>query len=244
MQPPLSDLLILCPSYGSLEPQTEMCLREYRDAGARTIRSVGVSDIALHRCVIAGMAETILLTRNQSADVARLRWVLWFDADMCAEVSALVDLRSQAILAADALQRMQAREQWPAVSGRYVQRSRPNMLTAQAVENEPPIVLSSEPRRELPAVYAGMGAMLQTAEAFLTHCAEAEHIDWGGRSVPMITAAGPARRASGEPTWNSEDFAWCSWEWHYGRGVYLSTVPFGHVMRSVVRPSEGAALSG
>lgn len=256
----LSHLLVLTPTAAGLVPETEVTIDNLVDAGARKVRSSGNSCVAMHRCQVAGKARTIL-----HADPS-LHVVLWLDGDMVVTTRTVEQLVELTLNVAGArplpddiseatdptLARMWRLRNAPAMSGSYVKRNAPEAYAARMTTPHllPLIVMETDgpaghaSRHMLQAVVAGMGALCQTREAFLEHCAEAHDItNRDGTGFPGITASGPAKDTQGDWAWGSEDYAYCSWEWQRGRGVYLAQhLPFGHVRQSVAWPTEQTVL--
>lgn len=248
----LHGLMVLLPSYGACEPQTELALDPIRQAGAMVVRSVGCSDVALHRCLIAAMAQRIIGEAADDSTVpSRVNWVLWLDADMVVDPRTLAEQIVRLELLGRSLGR--SRVDWPALSGTYVQRTRNNIIAARRMPPDEPArsIEAPESERAFPSgaralipVHAGMGALMQSREAFSRHCREAERARFpNGDTCPVITSSMMLPCQSGNRAWGSEDFVYCAWEWQQGRGVYLDRdLTYGHVCRLVVAPAGALEL--
>ncbi len=250
----LEGLLILTPTRAGLTFHTEVTLDMLCSHGAEKIRTDGNSDIALHRCEIASQARE----RIQESP-GRYHSILWLDGDMLVTPSTVRQLSRLTLFTA--LQRPVAPEVqgkpvseqkvWrlkngPAISGAYVRRNDPAVYAMASCN--PPVtplkirmVIDGETLDyELPGVISGMGALCQTALAFLQHCEEAPDIDRAdGKTFPAICASGPGKDVNDKVSWGSEDWTYGSWEWQMGRGVYAATtLRFGHVGQTVFWPDE------
>ncbi len=202
-----------------------------------------MSDVALHRCLIAGSAARVLTEDDQRTAV------LWLDADTVAPVLHIQELLTWLWAVYNHLndnELAMSPAEAPCLSGRYAQRGRPTLYAARRVADgsAEPITVNGT---ELPPVYAGMGAFIQTSDAFLRHIGEAQIIPWQREgevlNVPGITACGPTKNWRGEITWGSEDFTYCEWEWTRGRGVFLAPTAFGHEVSQVMWPLDNATLA-
>ena len=252
---PLEGLLVLCITHNGLSFETEATIDRLTEAGASKIRTNGNSDVALHRCQIAGAARDLLVS-----DTGRFHSVLWLDGDMMVDVVTVRELFRLTLFTATQRpippelrgkpltdQAMYRLKNAPAISGAYVKRNDPaHYAMAPCIPPIEPLVIHMQEPGEaervysMPGVVSGLGALCQTAMAFLEHCKEAPAIkQTEGTTFPAICASGPGKNAEGEIAWGSEDWTYGSWEWQQGRGVFLATeLRFGHLAQRVQWPDE------
>jgi hypothetical protein len=265
---PFDGLLVLCPTLGGLEYETEVSLDGLVRLGAGKLRSSGNSCVAMHRSQIAGAAERRILQEPGAYST-----VMWLDGDMVANPTWVRELVELVTLVAkcrpkpfgDHPETMAAKawndedlERWrrtnaPALVGAYVKRNAPQHLALRrVVPPAPPLSVSVDRgdgdvrKYELEAIVSGMGCMVQTVEAFLEHIKESPLIEHAGEhTFPAICGSGPAKAEDGSVAWASEDWMYTSWEWQMGRGVYLVRhALFGHVGKVTHWPAADSLLDG
>ncbi len=205
------------PMRSAPEPETQLCLDPLLAAGAIYLDSAGITDIAKHRCVIAGKAYRVLDRMPQ------IEVVLCLDSDQVVSVLAVATLAAMACQ----LQR--------SVSGAYVvrqSRSENPPLAASAIDLPPVDYLDLW----LPQVYCGMGCLAVPRRVFAEHCERAVQVSqiYSGGSVefPAVCFSGPAPRGDGSYDWATEDYAYCELQAQLtGALPVLAPVSVGHVAR-------------
>lgn len=201
MDKELDNVLVISPVYGYVEAGTQLAIDECASLGATVIKSVGCSDIAQHRCLLASMAERSLLTARNG----HLQTVLWLDSDQIFRASDVVILRSW-------LQAASEGSGLVSVSGAYCAKQSPEQFAARRLAPQEPdrlVELSETVRVNLPPVLCGMGFLLQWREVFLAHCAESRRVTvrqklGGELMIPVVTASGAAPMAD-ELQWHRFD---------------------------------------
>lgn len=204
-------------------------------AGAVIVRSTGISDIALHRNLIAGMGVQVLRTNE------KLTSVLWLDDDMVFSVEDIAALKYFASIG------------HCAVTAVYCKRGNQKELTcgpAFAV-NEPGadrkwLALPDGSEVECVPVIAGMGAMLLSREDFLRSC-ELSQRCFGKKktasdAMPAVCFSGPMANDDGSYEWVSEDRAYSSLLWSVlPGGLFAVPVAVGHISEVALLPDADAA---
>lgn len=215
----LADICLLVPSKVS---PSDACmnatLRPASERGARIVPESGTTDVALARCALVAT----WLRQRYAEGVTPPTWVCWVDDDMIISPVQFVELREV------------ARELDAPVSARYVQRTAPWLLAARAI-GEPSRFSKVVPGLEWPAVYAGMGCLMMTAEHLFalvstSRVIHAERTDGSQYSFPAITQCGPCMGSDGMWHWASEDAYFSERCWSELGGLYLSHVEVGHLL--------------
>jgi len=211
------------PMRSEPEPETQLCLDALLAAGAVVLDSTAITDLAKHRCVVAGKVYRTL-DRLPHVEV-----VTWLDSDQVVSVLAV------AVLSALAAKLDRA------VSGAYVVRQ--STLTnppiaASAIDLPPELVRYSDMPGwvdlYLPQVYCGMGCLAVPRRVFAEHCERSVQVDqtYSGGSVrfPAVCWSGPVPRGDGTYDWATEDYAYCELQAAItGRLPVLAPVSVGHV---------------
>lgn len=238
--PQLDSVLILVPSYKGPHPITMQFLNDCVAAGADITPSWGCSDVAMHRCIVAGAACQRIVERSEMKKP--ISHVVWIDDDMMgtpSHVAGLMQL-SNAI--------------GGPVTGHYCKRGSSNVLTLKRYPWGNVVrvrVRSSSPDLESLAfdaqpVTAGMGCLCVPAAEFLEHCERAPK--WSGIAgangkgspAPGICASGMCTDSQGRIGWMSEDQTYCEGLWQYGFGLWEVPIEFAHISEVPLRPSPTA----
>jgi len=224
----LSDVLILVPSHHGIDMMAKPCLDYARQFGASIIESFGVTDIGLHRCMIAQKAMRAL------QDHPELQYVLWYDDDMVVTPWHVDVLRA----ASSAL--------GVSVTAHYCKHTSTRRLTARSFPGFGSYLYWTHDGTvsELVPVVCGMGALLvrrqdfiaawDRSPAFCTHTTD-------DIELRAIAASGPAPDVDGVLGWISEDQVYCTALWQYASGVYAVPLPVGHVSKVALYPTPDAA---
>lgn len=241
--PRLDGVLLLVPSYIRPDLRTHMCIDQCIQCGAEIVASFGCSDIALHRCIVAGRAYA-QIQRNPG----KYTYVVWIDDDMTFGPPHLAFMREQ------------CRQMQTAVTGLYCKRGNPNVLCIRAItEMDPPI----EPRRVILAslpdgsdasavvfdsypVTSGMGCLMLSVEHFVKHCEAVPQIratstDGSVVMTPGICAAGMCDDRDGTLGWVSEDQDYTENLWARDIGLWTCPIVFGHVSELPLFPVKLAS---
>jgi hypothetical protein len=232
-RPDLSDVAVLIPSYGGPSPRAAAAIQMLCDAGAYPVTSFGVSDVALHRCLVAARARTTMLSASA------LRYALWLDDDIIATPSHIAGLRAIASGLTDRV----------AASALYCKKSNPKQLAFRVVGEE---FCAVSPRCDVetteeiecvcPRVVGGMGCLLVPRDIFLASCETAAEcggvvLPTGAReTMPAICSSGPDIDADGHVRWQSEDDSYTS-----SMPVIAAPISVAHLSLVALLPYPGAA---
>lgn len=235
----LSDTLVMVAALDSLAGGTSVSLNSLAIAGAIIQYGSCYAEVSLTRNLQAYHAEKKL--RGDDS----LRWVLWLDHDVMIMADGIAHLRelarfSQGSVSALYLNRHQDS---PVAAAEYVKGR-----AARVVEYE-----SGEKSVLLPAL-TGLGAFMQSREAFLLHCDESERFAFHSyrQEVPAVcmsaiydsSYAGNYVRTVGDRVWVNEDFDYCIREFEQGRSVYLSAIQCKHRTSTWLTPPEAVVVPG
>lgn len=224
----LSRTLVICPVYSRPEPTTDKLLALLETCGASTSVSKGISDIALHRCMLACSTQKALQKHPRKWDA-----VVWLDGDMAASpqhVAVLAHL---------------AHKHACCISGLYAKKSASCAWCAKPVDADP---LQTE-LGALPAVSVGLGCLAIDALVFEQLCELGEGFTVKGEDdldrIPALFQSCLVQLLDGSVEWQSEDLFFCSQTWKNGVGIYLAPIAFGHVTPLAVLPEpDGTWLAG
>jgi len=209
-------------------------------AGVTVCISYGCSDVALHRCIVAGRA----LKGLQSSP--SIEYVMWFDDDMVATPSHVAFLR--------AALRSTSHADLGAVTGIYCKRNNPSQVTIRPYhgkKSRDSYVIADMPdpqeSRIVPfeshPVLCGMGCLMMTRATFERHCAASPQFEThtaSGEFLPAIDASGVVTDEEGKLGWISEDQVYCTGLWQYCEGVWTTPIAFGHICEVAVFPKPDA----
>jgi hypothetical protein len=240
----LSDVLVLCPSYRGAEPRAAAFQQSLAEAGALLCVSHGLSDIAMHRCVVAARGMKLLAEREH------LKFVLWLDDDMLTSIESVAFLRA-AVMASN-----------QACTAYYCKRGFPHELALREVPEIAPslvsLMLDSMLTIEVRPTLCGMGFMMLSREQFLEHCGIVPRVVRSADSyVPAICRSGPVETTwtesdpvettwtkSGEVVsvaWFSEDISYCDSLWTLVKGVVAVPIAVAHLSTVALLPAPDAA---
>lgn len=207
------------------------CAEQLAMAEATILRSQNISDIALHRNVVAGMAMQFLEAH------AALKYVLWLDDDMVFSVEDIQALR------------WFCRSLDAPVTASYCKRGKPAELTwafAGAEYSKRNAALPTADVVDVYPVVAGMGAMMLSRDDFTMTC-KAVHqfakVEANGKKLfPAVcwTTAIPDEK-TGIVEWVSEDRAYSSLLWSVVGGLWGVPVALGHVSEVPLLPTSDAS---
>lgn len=225
-------LLVLVPYYEApQESDRSSSALALLNRGATVVNSYGISDIALHRCVLAGMGFDRLV---QNLDA--YSWVLWLDSDIVVHPAQIFRMMVWAnMLGAKKATNL---PDCVVVSARYLVQGR-RVLAAMSVKDENPIPFqdigddgSHSGTMVAKPVYSGMGCMLMHVGTFIHQCTDAPRVTTmgGANSFPAITCSG-AIKHDGGVVWASEDAMFCARLWASNHPVYLVPEDVGHWQR-------------
>lgn len=243
----LSDVCVLMPSYKGPNQNSRYCLDTLADCGATIVASYGVSDVAMHRCIVAAKAVDTLQR------VPRLNFVIWLDDDMSftpAHVACLRDF----VIRYDV-----------AISGIYCRRGNPFVIAASVLDEQRSDLCSRSvcdviahvretKKKTLDGVdiyptTGGLGCLMLKATQFLRHCENVPSVPYnlkeGGAlaSLPEVCSSG-MRSIGCICRWVSEDEAYCVSLWQQKIGVFTVPVPFGHYSHVPLVPTADALFLG
>lgn len=242
--------LVLCaapngvPTKGCLDfLQLMMC------AGATVQLGQCATDVTLTRCLQAADAYDMLRRRDD------LQYVLWVDSDMHTTLASVA-------LMLNIVQSEQRADVDCNVSGAYRNRHRSNQLAAWAIKGEPGAQafvheVDETTSVELVPALTGMGCLLQTRNAFVSHCHESEHMCYPtiDTMIPVVCQSHPIHASELAQYidvnanqdllyWQGEDFDYCAREFDAGRPVYHCPVPWNHDCRSALVPDLETVFPG
>jgi hypothetical protein len=214
------------------------------DCGAMILESEGVSDISLHRCLLAGRAYREL---RKEACAEKIEFVLWHDDDTVMSPNHVAALRAS-VLSTGAC-----------VSASYCKRNDMSTIAAMLYQHEPTSAPSrdmllwaesGEVKVQFKPCLAGLGALMLSRVVFDTLVEHVPKIGLeNGLFVPCICVSGPIKLAPTseceEPNpwhWESEDFNLCRNIWEMGSAVLLAPIAVGHLSEVALLPVENAKL--
>lgn len=243
----LSDVCVLMPSYKGPNQNSRYCVDTLADCGATIVASYGVSDVALHRCIVAAKAVDVM------RENPRLNFVIWLDDDMSFTPAHVACLR-------DYVFRYDV-----AISGMYCRRGNPFVIAASLLDTERrdlnsrvcSDVISLVHSRQIAtgdsvSLYpstGGLGCLMMKSGQFLRHCkampSARYNLKPGGglEFIPEICSSG-LREYGADGRWVSEDEAYCLSLWQHGIGVFTVPVPFGHYSHVPLVPTADALFLG
>lgn len=231
-KPRLDDVLVLMPSHSGPRFRTRAFLDALAEAGVTICISYGITDVALHRCLVAGRA-----VRGLTKDYPGLNYVFWLDDDMFGTPEHVAFLRA----AVDAMPYQGA------VTGIYCKRNNPKQITIRPYAGEESYTSSLMfqrsymiPQRcefETHPVLAGMGCMMLKKQTFLEHCAASPQFETHTHGeAPAICASGPCLDETGKFGWVSEDQCYSTGLWKYAGGVWTTPIAFSHLAEVPLLP--------
>jgi hypothetical protein len=220
----LKRTLVLCPVYDRPTLPTGEMLNLLQDCGAHVHINRGVSDVALHRCIITHQALRII-----NADPDRFDTVFWLDGDMTAPTVSVAALCKLA-LEVDAC-----------VNGLASKKTDAKAWCLQRVDAPAESVFGVV----LTPVVCGLACMAMPVTA-LQHLAESVP-NFTLTEMAQVPALFQSRVVfvNGLPEWHSEDIDFCVTAWEKGVGVFSAPIPFGHLGTFAVLPDpEGDWMPG
>jgi|WetSurMetagenome_2_1015567.scaffolds.fasta_scaffold00908_29 hypothetical protein len=203
-------------------------------AGAVIVRSTGISDIALHRNLIAGMGMQVLKSNEQ------LSSVLWLDDDMTFAVEDIAALKYFAAIG------------HCAVTAIYCKRGNSKELTCgpafapnESGADHKWLALPDGSEVECFPVIAGMGAMMLSRDDFVKSCELSQRCfgktKTAADAMPAVCFSGPMANDDGSYEWVSEDRAYSSLLWSVlPGGLFAVPVAVGHVSEVALVPDADA----
>jgi hypothetical protein len=242
----LSDVCVLMPSYKGPNQNSRYCIDTLANCGATIVASYGVSDVALHRCIVAAKAVTLL-------EHLPMHYVIWLDDDMSFTPAHVACLR-------DYVARYDV-----AISGMYCRRGNPFVIAASKLDvfrrdieiaffnrvMDSVLNKSHELNDMIPMfpTTGGLGCLMMKSEQFLRHCKAMPSARYamkpggGLEFIPEICSSG-LREYGADGRWVSEDEAYCLSLWQHGIGVFTVPVPFGHYSHVPLVPTADALFLG
>lgn len=210
----LKRTLVLCPVYDRPTLPTEALLDLLKRCDATVHVNRGVSDVALHRNIIARQALDLI---DENPD--KFDHVFWIDGDMTGSpmhVAALCKLAFEA----DAC-----------VNGLCSKKNNPKAWCIKQVEADHAEACGVD----LAPVVCGLACMAMPVKA-LQHLYIS--VPWFTLDRPGIPALFQSRvvMVNGMAEWHSEDIDFCVTAWEKGVGVFMAPVPFGHLGSFAVLP--------
>lgn len=207
------------------------CAEQLAMAESMILRSQGISDIALHRNIVAGMAMQFIESHQE------VRYVLWLDDDM---VFSLEDIQGL---------RWFCRALDAPVTACYCKRGYPSQLTWGFAGPEYSKRTAALPTGDLIDVYpvvAGMGAMMLSRNDFTMTCAAVPQFDKveaaGKKTFPAVCwTTAITDETTGKVEWVSEDRAYSSLLWSAIGGLWGVPIALGHVSEVPLLPSVDAS---
>ena len=244
----VSGVLVLCPSYGPMNLPTVRTLLELQSEGATILLTNALADVSLSRCILAGAAEKYITEHDE------IEFVFWLDSDVWGNADSVRALAQQ-ILDFELQGGVTA-----SMSGLYLSRhtTKMNRVAAHKLGQVDAIPIEGGPEGALlvPAL-CGMGALMQTVDVFVKHCAESTRIYWPDRehTVPIVCCSGPvdamklseyfAVAGNFEVNyWHGEDFDYCAREVDAGRPVFVAPIMFGHSSSRELTPVGDVVFPG
>lgn len=210
--------LILSPVYDRPEVLTEDLLARLEQMGARVRVSRGISDIALHRNLMAATAYEILIADPDAYDT-----VFWLDGDMDAtptHVLALCHL---------------ANELGTAVCGMACSRVDDKRIVVKVLEGKPIEVYG----HKLLPCYAGLACMAIRTDKFMDTLDAMDWFELEKRQIPALCQSRIIKHGD-ENIFRTEDMFASQMLWEHGNGIHVAPVVFGHLTQCSLRPAEDA----
>lgn len=243
----LSDVCVLMPSYKGPNQNSRYCVDTLADCGATIVASYGVSDVALHRCIVAAKGVDTLRR-------VPINFVIWLDDDMSFTPAHIACLK-HFVLRYDV-----------AISGIYCRRGNPFVIAASLLDTERGDLNSSvcsdviarvsevkERRNDAVDIYpttGGLGCLMLKSTQFLQHCDRVPSVPYnlkgGGElaSIPEVCWSGMRMLGGENRRWVSEDESYCISLWQHAIGVFTVPVPFGHYSHVPLVPTADALFLG
>ena len=243
----VTGVLVLCPSYGPMPLQTLKTLLELQSEGATILLTNALADVSLSRCILAGEAEKYLQANDD------IDFVFWLDSDVWGNAQSVRALAQQI------LDFEKSSGAVATMSGLYLSRhTKLNRVAAHKLGQVDVVQIDGQPEGAVlvPAL-CGMGALMQTVDTFLKHCAESPRIFWPDRknTIPHVCQSSPINAMSLSKYfpvigdfdvlfWHGEDFDYCAREIDEGRPVFVAPIMFGHSSTQELTPVGDVIFPG
>jgi hypothetical protein len=232
----LSDVLILYPSYRGPDPRAAGCIQLLAELGATLCVSYGLSDIAMHRCIVAGRGYRMLHANDA------LKYVLWLDDDMLATGAHVSFIRACVVASSRACTAYYCKRGYPRELAMRRVPEVPASLLSVAFSPDDILTFNVEP------TLCGLGFLMLSREQFMQHCDAVPHVgDTAETTVPVVCSSGPVKVTHWNDadatrlTWFSEDISYCDGLWQLVRGVVAVPIAVAHLSSLALLPAPDAA---